>query len=141
MAPSQPTAIGRHASSRDRRRVIGVVSVGGRPICERCLAADGFTLRLRGLLGRDELPSGDGIWIRPATSIHMFFMRFPIDAVFLDRDGTVVKLVEGLKPWRLATCRGARSVIELAHGEILRRQLELGDHVGGLEVDAAALAA
>ena len=56
-----------------------------------------------GLLGRRELPDGEGILLRPASSIHMAFMRFPIDAVFLARDLTVLRVVRDLAPWRMAS--------------------------------------
>jgi uncharacterized membrane protein (UPF0127 family) len=98
-------------------------------VCERCLIADSVRLRLRGLLGRDRLPPEEGLWIRPTASIHMFFMRFAIDAVFLDRDDVVVDIVEALRPWRTATRRRARSVLELAAGEASRRGLSVGDRL------------
>jgi len=110
-------------------------------VCERCLLADTVGLRLRGLLGRSELPAGEGVWIRPTNSIHMFFMRFAVDAVFLDRDETVLKVVPALKPWRMASCRRARSVIELAEGEAGRRGLEVGDRIEVVERDVSELAA
>ena len=53
---------------------------------------------------------------RPAGSIHMFFMRFAIDALFCDRDLVVLDVVRGLRPWRTASRRGAKVVIELAEG-------------------------
>jgi uncharacterized membrane protein (UPF0127 family) len=88
----------------------------GRVVCERCEIADTFWPKLRGLMGRRSLPSGEGMLFRPAGSIHMFFMRFAIDAVFCDADLRVVKVVRGLKPWRTAGARGAKVVIELAEG-------------------------
>lgn len=96
---------------------------------------------MRGLLGRTELPAGAGLWIRPSNSIHMFFMRFAIDAVFLDASGTVVRLAGGLRPWRMASCRRARSVLELAEGEIARRGVRLGDVLEAVNADAGDLAA
>lgn len=88
----------------------------GRVVCERCVAAETFWTRFRGLMGRASLPQNEGMVFRGASSIHMFFMRFPIDAVFCDRDLRVVKVVRGLKPWRMAAARGASVVIELAAG-------------------------
>jgi uncharacterized protein len=81
---------------------------------------------MRGLLGRHELEPGEGLLIRPTSSIHMFFMRFPIDAVFLDRQLVVVKVVPGLEPWRVAFARGAKSVVELSAGETERRGVSVG---------------
>jgi uncharacterized membrane protein (UPF0127 family) len=84
---------------------------------------------MRGLLGRRSLPADEGILIRPTTSIHMWFMRFPIDAVFLDRDLQVLKVVENLKPWRMAAKRGAKSVLELAAGAAASARLQVGERV------------
>jgi uncharacterized membrane protein (UPF0127 family) len=88
----------------------------GRVVCRRCVLADTFWTRFRGLMGRASLPQDEGLLIRPAGEIHMFFMRFAIDAVFCDRDLRVLKVVPALKPWRLAAARGASVVIELAAG-------------------------
>ncbi|MGB2952339.1 MAG: DUF192 domain-containing protein [Gaiellaceae bacterium] len=101
----------------------------GRIVCERCLLAETPFARVRGLLGRDSLPAGEGILLRPANSIHTAFMRFPIDAVFLDRGGRVLKVAAGLAPWRTARCRGARAVLELPAGEAERRRLSAGERL------------
>jgi uncharacterized membrane protein (UPF0127 family) len=82
---------------------------------------------MRGLLGRRDLPRGEGILLRPAASVHTFFMRFPIDVVFLDRDDVVVGIEPHLRPWRTAGRRGAKAVLELAAGESERRGLVVGD--------------
>jgi uncharacterized membrane protein (UPF0127 family) len=99
----------------------------GAVVCERCLVADRPLPRMKGLLGRSELPPGEGILLRPASSIHMWFMRFPIDAVFLDRDLRVVRVVPELRPWRIARARGAHSTLEIAAGEAERRGVSEGD--------------
>jgi uncharacterized membrane protein (UPF0127 family) len=101
----------------------------GTIVCERCVLADTALTRMRGLLGRRDLPSGEGIWLKPASSVHMAFMRFAIDAVFLDDEMHVVKIAENLRPWRLAGSRGAKSVIELPSGEARRRGLTTGDRL------------
>ena len=82
---------------------------------------------MRGLLGRRSLPGGEGILLRPAGSIHTFFMRFPIDAVFLDRELVVVGIETDLAPWRAAARKRAYAVLELAAGECDRRGLREGD--------------
>jgi len=86
---------------------------------------------MRGLLGRSGLSAGEGILLRPAGSIHTFFMRFAIDAVFLDDEIVVeedgVGIEPSLGPWRTAGRRGAKSVVELASGECERRGIEVGD--------------
>jgi uncharacterized protein len=99
---------------------------GGRVVCERCTVADGPLTRLRGLMGRRELPAGDGLLLRPTPSIHTWFMRFPIDAVFLDARLQVLAVREGMPAWRAAGRRGARAVLELAAGEASRRGIEPG---------------
>jgi len=71
---------------------------------------------MRGLLGRPSLAPDEGMVFRPAASIHMYFMRFAIDAIFCDRELVVIDVVRGLRPWRTATRRGAKVVIELAEG-------------------------
>ena len=86
-----------------------------RVVCEHCLVAERPWGRMRGLLGR-QLPRGEGILLRPAGSIHTFFMRFAIDAVFLDRSiSSYLGSKPSLGPWRTAgTARGAKSVVESA---------------------------
>jgi uncharacterized protein len=101
----------------------------GSIVCERCVQADTALARMRGLLGRRKLPSGEGILLKPASSVHMAFMRFPIDAVFLDRDLRVVKIASDLKPWRAAGSRGAKAVLEIPAGEAGRRGLSVGDRL------------
>jgi uncharacterized protein len=101
----------------------------GTLVCERCLLAETPLTRLRGLLGRAELGHGEGLLLRPAASIHMWFMRFAIDAVFLDGENRVLKIAEHLRPWQVAGCRGSKAVIELAAGEAARVGLAPGDRV------------
>jgi len=74
--------------------------------------------RFRGLMLRSSLAPGEGLVIRPCGSIHMMFMRFPIDAVFFDRDGRVTKVAHNVRPWiGLAFGgRGAKGVVELPAG-------------------------
>ena len=86
--------------------------------------------RMRGLLGRRALPPGEGILLRPAASVHTFFMRFPIDVVFLDGDGVVLRIERELPAWRVAACRGAKAAVELAAGEAARRGLRSGERLG-----------
>jgi uncharacterized protein len=85
--------------------------------------------RMRGLIGRRGLPAGEGMLLRPAPSIHTAFMRFPIDALFLDRDLRVLDIRESLPPWRAAAKHRARAVLELAAGECARRGVEVGDRL------------
>jgi uncharacterized membrane protein (UPF0127 family) len=96
---------------------VGVLKkAGGEVVCARCEIADSPLRRMRGLLGRAGLEPDQGMLFRPAGSIHMFFMRFPIDAVFCDRELVVVGIERELRPWRTAGRKGAKVVVELAAG-------------------------
>lgn len=92
------------------------------------LAGSGETRR-KGLLGRDSLPSGEGLWIAPCESVHTFFMRFAIDLVYLDRKHQVKKVRSAVGPWRVSACLLAHSVIELPAGTVSATQTEPGDAV------------
>ncbi len=105
---------------------VALANDDGGVVCERCLLAETSFARMRGLLGRSGLPSGEGMLLRPASSIHTAFMRFPIDAVFLDRADRVVKVAADMRPWRMAACRGARTVLELGAGEAATHGLRPG---------------
>jgi uncharacterized membrane protein (UPF0127 family) len=88
--------------------------------------------RFRGLMATDaaSFPKGRGLWIKPSRGIHTFAMRFPIDAIYLDRDRNVIHLEEALKPWRLAAIRvQAASVIEVPTGTIQETTTQLGDRI------------
>lgn len=98
----------------------------GRVVCERCAIADAPLSRLRGLLGRRELPSGEGLLLRPSPSIHTWGMRFPIDAVFLSSELEVLYVRHSMPAWRMAGHRGARAVLELPAGEARQRRLVPG---------------
>ena len=100
-----------------RERWVEVSTEDGEVI--RCRLADTFWDRFRGLMGSDPLPVGEGILIRPCNSIHMFFMRFAIDAVFLDRDFNVVRLVRDLTPGRIVNAvKDAWQVLEVTAGKL-----------------------
>lgn len=106
-----------------------LVRTDGAVVCDSCSVAASFLSRLRGLLGRGGLRAGEGLLIRPASSVHTFFMRFAIDVVFLDRNGVVVKLVSNLRPWRVAFARGGRDALELRAGVAEQRGLRPGDRL------------
>ena len=107
---------------------VAVRREGGGEVCERCVVADRPLSRARGLLGRSDLPAGEGILLVPGGSIHTLFMRFPIDVVFLDRENRVVGTRSSLRPWRMAFAR-ARKTLELAAGEVQRLGLEPGEQL------------
>jgi uncharacterized protein len=85
--------------------------------------------RKKGLLGRDGLADGHGLVIAPTNAVHTFFMRFPIDIVFVTRTGQIVKVRQAVGAWRLAAALRAFAVIELAAGGAARAGLGVGDRV------------
>lgn len=88
--------------------------------------ADTFFARFRGLMLRKRLPAGHGLLIVPCNSIHMCFMRFAIDAIFIDKDYRVLKVARNVKPWiGLAWCWKAWGVVEVSAGD--SKDLQAGD--------------
>jgi len=85
--------------------------------------------RFLGLMGRKHLDAHTGMYFPRCSSIHMFFMRFPIDAVYLDRAKRVKKIVHDLKPWRISWCPGGDSVLEAPAGWARRVGLSVGTEV------------
>ena len=95
--------------------------------------------RTVGLLRTPELGPGEGLWIERSPSIHMFFMRYPIDAVFVAADGRVTKIVPNLKPWRVVWwAPGARDCLELPAGAAAASGIEIGDHLELIHAEAPA---
>lgn len=114
------------AFARDRASF--QLSLGGEVVVPLLYRADTMWSRMRGLLGRGALAPTEGLWISPCSSIHMFFMRFPIDAVFIDEQLQVVRVHEDVRPWRMA--RGgkfAHSVLELPPGKASFYNVRVGD--------------
>ena len=104
----------------DRNTVVG----------DRIRMARTLTDRTVGLLGTRSLAPGEGLWIERSPSIHMFFMRFAIDAVFVAADGRVTKIVEDLRPWRVVWwALGARDCLELPVGAVAASRTEIGDRL------------
>ena len=90
--------------------------------------------RNKGLLGRERLSPGEGLWIAPCEAVHTFWMQFPIDLVYLDRKRRIRKLVSDLPAWRLSACLRAHSVLELPAGTIRATRTEIGDTLEFSEV-------
>ncbi|MGH7910569.1 MAG: DUF192 domain-containing protein [Candidatus Dormibacteraceae bacterium] len=102
----------------------------GSLVVERVLEAAGPLDRGLGLLGRRALDPGTGMWIHPCKSIHMFGMRFSIDALFLDRDHRVVRVVGDLRPWRMVPLVWrAASVVEVTAGRAAAVGIAAGDQL------------
>jgi uncharacterized membrane protein (UPF0127 family) len=106
------------------------VASGGAVLAERLRPAHTHWTRLRGLLGTRQLDPGDGLWLRPCRQIHMFGMRYALDAVFLDGRLRVVRALSDLAPWRVSPrVPDAESVLELPAGTIARAALAEGAQV------------
>ena len=101
----------------------------GGVVCELGVLADTPLRRMKGLLGRRSLLPGEGLLLKPAGSIHTWFMRFSIDAVFLDGDLRVLDVRHDVRPWRTALRRGAKSVLELPSGEAARVGVTPGEQL------------
>jgi uncharacterized membrane protein (UPF0127 family) len=85
--------------------------------------------RMRGLLGRPQLLPGQGLLIESCNLVHTVGMSYPIDLVFLDAHGYVVKLFEQVQPWRFAGALGAKSTVELCAGALSARHIAVGDQM------------
>ena len=100
----------------------------GRVVADQVEIAASFWSRGKGLIGRKSLPQGYGLVLRPCGSIHMFFMSIPLDVLHLDKDGRVVKILHGIKPWRAGPLvPKSRWVVELPAGTAQRTGTEVGD--------------
>ena len=120
---SEPRATAR-LENTTRRTVVG----------DRIRVASSLSERTVGLLRTPALHPGEGLWIENAPSIHMFFMKYPIDAVFLDGHGRVTKVVPNLRPWRVVWwARGAKDCLELPVGTIESAQIQVGDQLRRVE--------
>lgn len=108
----------------------------GTTVADRCRVAASLRDRTVGLLATPSLAEGDGLLIERTQSIHMFFMRYPIDVAFVDGDRRVTRTVAALRPWRVVWwARGARDCLELPSGALAASGTAVGDQ---LAVTAAA---
>jgi uncharacterized protein len=117
------------ASRKGKIQLTRIRTESGKVLCERCEMPDSAFGRARGLLGRDGLEPGGGMLIDRAGSVHMFFMRFPIDVVFLSKDRTVVGVRHRLAPWRVAAARRAVCALELPAGRAAEVGVEKGERL------------
>lgn len=99
-------------------------------------SADTSAKRRVGLLKHERLEPGDGLWIVPCESVHTFFMKFPIDLVYLGKDRKVRKVRHAVKPWRLSACLSAYSILELPAGAAERTGTRAGDELQVESVEA-----
>lgn len=102
----------------------------GEIIAESIESAQTFFTRLKGLMFRKELSNGGGLYLHPCKSIHTFFMKFPIDVLYLDKEWKIVGMEEQLEPGKMGRhFTGAASVIELESGSIQKNGIQEGQIV------------
>lgn len=106
------------------------VSSRGEIILSHCLYSSSVWFRTKGLLGRKNLGEGEGLWLKPCNGIHTFFMKFPIDAVFLDKENKIVKIFHAFRPWRITPIFWkACSTLEMSEGLAEKYHLNIGDEL------------
>jgi hypothetical protein len=99
-------------------------------LADQAARADSFVTRFKGLMGVKDLPMGHGLHLAPCNSIHTFFMKIPIDALFLDASQQVVEVVHAMPAWRVSRIFfEAKSVLELPAGTALASHTEAGDRL------------
>ena len=119
---------GRPVSRPPDGSVLRATTASGAVVADRVRVASGPWSRFVGLMGRRSLAAGEGLWLVPCGSVHMFFMRMPLDVVFLDREQRVVRIAAGLRPWRATLpVRRAKSALELAAGTCAGVGLAVGE--------------
>ena len=122
----------------DRPRYVRIENVTrGTTVGDRIRVASSPWDRSVGLLRTPEVPPGEGLWIERSPSIHMFFMRYAIDAVFVSSEGRVTQVAANLKPWRLVLwARGSRDCLELRAGAAAESRTQIGDELRLVDVPA-----
>jgi uncharacterized membrane protein (UPF0127 family) len=100
---------------------------GGRCVLDRAWKAANAWERARGLLGRPRLAAGEGLLLEPCSSVHCIGMTYPLDLVYIDRQGVVCKLVRGLKPWRFSGSLSGHATLEVCAGVLETTGIRLGD--------------
>lgn len=91
------------------------------------LLANSYLSRLRGLLGKKQLSDSEGLLLKRCATVHTVGMRYPLDLVFMDKRGKVLKCQEGVKPFRTAGVRGAYYTLELNQGMIRKQSITVDD--------------
>jgi uncharacterized protein len=101
------------------------------PVATAAEAARGYGSRLMGLMFRSSLPEDGGLLLEPESSIHTFFMRFPIDVLYLSRDYDILRAVQAMPPYRVGPLRtpGCHAILELPAGTIQNTGTMIGDRL------------
>lgn len=107
-----------------------IVRRGEQVIASRVDLAGSFALRLKGLLGKKRLLPGEGLWLRPCTRIHTWFMAFPLDVLYLDQAGKILDYSLGLPPGKIGPrVKGCAQVLEVGIGTIRKHSLKKGQQL------------
>lgn len=114
---------------RDPTAPLRLVHDNGAIIADSVEAAFGSASRRKGLLGRDALPPRTAIAIAPCNAVHTFFMRFPIDVIFVARDGRVTKIRRAVPAWRMTGSWGAYATIEMCAGSADEAHVQTGSRL------------
>jgi len=110
--------------------MIAINTRTGTTLATNVKVADNLFTRMKGLLGKKELPIGEALWIKPCFSVHTFFMKFSMDVIFLNKKNQVIAAVRNLKPNRMTRLYPQSfSVLELPIGTIAASNIEIGDKI------------
>ncbi len=108
----------------------------GEIIASRCFLADNFITRLKGLLGKEMMLEGEGLLIKPCSSVHTLGMKIIIDVVFLSSDKQVLHIIEEMQPGKLSpVIKNSSSVLELPPGQVRRSGLKIGHRLKSTVLD------
>ncbi len=112
----------------------------GAVVADRVDVADTHATRAVGLLSRDGLEPGEGLWIVPSRGVHTCWMRFSIDVIALDERGVIIDRVAHLKPWRIRLPRrGTAGVLELRAGALDESGTRVGHRIEFAQAQAGSL--
>ncbi|MBE6819612.1 MAG: DUF192 domain-containing protein [Ruminococcaceae bacterium] len=107
-----------------------IIRKNGITLTENCQVADSFFTRFKGLMFRRSIPDDYALHITPCNQVHMLNMRFPIDVIYLDASGTVVKIDENVQPGKICkTVKNAKSVIEVTGFYSSENNIRQGDMI------------
>ena len=102
----------------------------GKELSNNVTVADSFLKRMKGLLGKKEMLNGEALWIKPCISVHTFFMKFPIEVVFLNKRNQVIATIRNLQPNRITGVYfKSTSVLELPTGVLETTDTRVGDEI------------